>query len=96
MINTSLKEEQVFNSFIDTTSTLPKSEPKDLNLSEQLMELNVNVLDIWSFDDKGGGQIDLWKAKKERKIQPVKKVEKKEEEPNLLNQRKRKWIQKNK
>ena len=44
------------------------------------MELNVNVLDIWSFDDEEGKRFDLWKDNKGVKAQPAAKVEKKSEE----------------
>ena len=43
------------------------------------MELNGNVLDIWSFDDKEGGKIDLWRDDK-GKAQHVLKTEEKPEE----------------
>ena len=59
MINTGLMEEQVFNSFVDVTRTLPKPKTKALNLNQQLVELGVNVLEIWSSDDEEGGRIDL-------------------------------------
>lgn len=49
MINTGLTEEQVFNSFVDTTSILtsPKPKAKTLNLNQQVKDdLKVSILDI--------------------------------------------------
>ena len=43
-----------------------------------MMELGMNVLDIWSSDDEEGGRINLWKDDKGKKVQPVGKVEEKE------------------
>ena len=43
------------------------------------MELNVNVLDIWIFDDEEGEGIDLWRDDK-GKAQSVTNVKKKNEE----------------
>ena len=43
------------------------------------MELNVNILDIWSYDDEEGERIDLWRDDK-RKAQSVAKAEGKNEE----------------
>ena len=47
------------------------------------MELNINVLDIWSFDDEEGKRFDLWKDNKGVKAQPAAKVEKKMRKQNL-------------
>ena len=80
MINTGLTEEQVLNSFIDTTLAISKPITKDLdqnlNQSRQPTELNVNVLDIQSSDDEEGGKTDLWRDDK-GKAQPVAKTEEK-------------------
>ena len=43
------------------------------------MKLNVNILDIWSSDDKEVEKIDLWRDDK-GKAQPVAKAKKKHEE----------------
>ena len=51
---------------------------KALDLKHQLIELDVNVLDIWSTDDEERGRIDLWKDDKGKKAQLVGKVDKKE------------------
>ena len=50
----------------------------------------MNVLNIWSSNDKDGGRVNLWKNDRERKAQPVRKVEKREEEakPNELEDEK--------
>ena len=42
------------------------------------MDLDVNVLDIWSSDDEEKGKIDLWKDDN-GKAQPVAKIEEKPE-----------------
>ena len=42
------------------------------------MDLDVNVLDIWSSDDEEKGKIDLWKDDN-GKAQPVAKTEEKPE-----------------
>ena len=80
MINTVLTEEQVLNSFVDSTLAISKPITKDLdqnlNQSQQPIELNINVLDIWSSDDEEGGKIDLWRDDK-GKAQPVAKTEEK-------------------
>ena len=61
MINIGFLEEQVLNSFVNVTPTIPTLETKDLSLNWQPTELKVNVLDIWSSDDEKEGRIDLWK-----------------------------------
>ena len=82
MINTGLTEEQVLNSFVDPTLAISKPITKDLDQNldqgQQPIELNINVLDIWSSDDEEGGKIDLWGDDK-GKAQSVAKTEEKSE-----------------
>ena len=80
MINTGLTEEQVLNSFVNDTPITPTPEIKDLSLNQQLIELKVNVLDIWSSDDEGEGRFDLWKEDIRTKAWTFKKAGKKKEE----------------
>ena len=83
MINTSIIEEQVFNSFIDVDPKTPRTEPKDLNHIEQPLELAIHVLDIWSSDDEGEGRIDLWESEESKVSQSIGKVGEKKEEIEL-------------
>ena len=90
MINIGLTEEQVLNSFVNAnptiptpeiaTPTTPTPEIKDLSLNQQLIELKVNVLDIWSSDDEEEGRFDLWKEDSGTKARPSKRSEKRKEE----------------
>ena len=88
MINIGLIEEQVLNSFIDTTLTTPKPITKNLDQNQQPIEPNVNVLDIWSSDDEEGGELIF--GEKKRKAQSVTKAEEKLEEPKTEESEKKK------
>lgn len=80
MICTGLTEEQVFNSFVNIGPKSPRTKPKSLPRAKQLLELSVHVLDIWSSDDEGGEQIDLWKNEEKKESQYIRKVEEKKQE----------------
>ena len=90
MINTSLTEEQVLNSFVNATPTMPMLETatpitstpeiKDMSLNQQPIELKVNVFDIWSSDDEVEGRFDLWKEDSRTKAQPSRRSGKVKEE----------------
>ena len=60
LIGTGLTEEQVFNSFVNANTELPRTEPESLPQNPQTPELPVHVLDIWSSDDEDVGPVDLW------------------------------------
>ena len=85
MINTGLIEEQVFNSFIDVDPKSLRTKQKDPNQTEQPLEIALRVLDIWSSNDEGEGQIDFWEGKESKVSQPVEQSRRRKKKLNLLN-----------